>query len=468
MSACVHATALMAAGRLAEARRVAEAALDADGPEPLLFLALARAHMAEDEDDHDDDAERVFRRALDTFPDHVDLLAGYTALCLRSDSMDRPGRHARGPVLLERLRELAPDSPQLRQATESTSVLVAASAKAPSAARVQRHDAVDALAAAASPRAAEEDARRRVALAPHDRRLAVLDETLVSLARPRRAPLRFLLRRNPEYRFAVQTTLAVLLIARHAIGPFPLWVLLTVGVLLDLPLMALRLLLRGARVRGEARASAVAEVGPADAELSLPPVRRHAPRELAFLGAGAVVALTAVVTSSVLAYAEFTAYPRYEVAAPDSFRGMARMDMSDTMGAAAPGDAGRRGDVTFAYYYTGGAGDGSELAVGGSAGDFHEATAATAYESDALLSGTPGVTGLDDTWRANAGAYGGWMQCSRYVEDLTSKTKALCFWADKGSMGSVTFKAEDMPHADIEQLARMTRQSVLRLVPQSS
>ncbi|WP_426368278.1 tetratricopeptide repeat protein [Streptomyces sp. E-08] len=110
-AACARATALIAAGRYAEAREAAETALEEDGPEPALFLVLARAHTAEDDDDHDDDAERVFRRALDAFPDHLDLLAGYAELCLRSDPLDRPGRHARGPVLLDRLRELAPDSP---------------------------------------------------------------------------------------------------------------------------------------------------------------------------------------------------------------------------------------------------------------------------------------------------------------------------------------------------------------------
>ncbi|GGS75873.1 hypothetical protein GCM10010222_16190 [Streptomyces tanashiensis] len=461
-SACAHAAALIAAGRYAEARKAAEAALETDGPEPQLLLVLARAHMAEDEDDHDDDAERVFRRALDTFPDHVDLLAGYAELCLRSDALDRPGRHARGPALLERLRELAPDSPQLRRAAASTSVLAAAAGKGPSAARVQRHDVVQALTTAASPEAAEKEARQQAALAPHDRRLAVLDATLTALARPGRAPLRLLVRRTPKYLFVASLAVAALLLARHLLGPFPFWIPWAVGLLLDLPLLALRLLLRGARARGGERASGAVDAGPVPAESSLSAVPRYARRELALIGAGAAVTLGALVTTVVLTHAEYTAYPRYEAVAPYGFRGMTRMDMGEGLGAAAAGAPGGRIEAAFTHYYTGGAGDGSELTVTASIGDFHDASAALVRDSHTLLSETPGVTSADDTWTADAGAYGGWMQCSRYVEDLTGTPKAICFWADKGSMGSVTFKASDMPHADIEQLARMTRQTVLR------
>ncbi|MEU2235574.1 tetratricopeptide repeat protein [Streptomyces vietnamensis] len=468
VAVCAHATALISAGRHAEARSVVEAALEADGPEPVLFLVLARAHMAEDEDDHDDEAERVFRRALDAFPDHLDLLAGYAELCLRSDALDRPGRHGRGPVLLERLRELAPDSPQLRRATASTSVLAAAASKGPSAARVQRHDAVHALATAASPRAAEKEARRQAALAPYDQRLAVLDATLTALARPGRAPLRFLIRRTPEYLFVAQLTVAVLLLARHVLGPFPLWVACAVGVLLDLPLLLLRLILRGARARGGERASGEVVMGPAPAEPALPAVPRYARRESALIGAGAVIALGAVATTSVLTYAEYTAYPRYEAVAPNTFRGMTRTDPFEALGVEVPRDPSGRVEASFTYFYTGGTGDGSNLAVVGAAGDFHDFTAAMVHDTDIILSSTAGVTRLHDTWSADAGPYGGWMQCSRYVEDITGTPKAICFWADRGSMGSVTFKASDMPHGEIAQLARLTRQSVLRPVPSDS
>ncbi|MGW4745798.1 hypothetical protein ACWEPR_13460 [Streptomyces sp. NPDC004290] len=482
-AACARATALIAAGRYPEAREAAKAALEAEGPEPALFLALARAHMAEDEDDHDDEAERVFRRALDAFPDDLDLLAGYAELCLRSDPLDRPGRHRRGPVLLERLRELAPDSPQLRRADASTDVLAATASRGPSAARVQRHDVVHALTSAASPEAAGEEVRRQVARAPHDRRLAVLDASLDALGRPGRAPLRRLVLRRPEYLLVVQLVVAALVIARFAVEGFPVWIPFAVAVIADLPLLALGLLLRGARARGGERMSGAVDgerapgsadgertpvaVGgePAAAEPYLPEVPRRSRRELVLVGAGAVVLLGAGVTTGTLAYAEYTAYPRYEAVAPDSFRGMARMDVGGVPEGAGFGSSSGRVETSFNAVYTGGSGDGSGLSVTASIGDFHDATVALVEESGALLASTPGVTPLGDGWMADAGAYGGWMRCDRYAEDLAGTSKAACFWTDRGSMGVVTFRAsEDMTDAEVEQLARMTRQTELRPV----
>ncbi|MFJ3765865.1 hypothetical protein ACIPQJ_02125 [Streptomyces sp. NPDC090082] len=509
-AACVRATALIAAGRYPEAREAAKAALEAEGPEPALFLALARAHMAEDEDDHDDEAERVFRRALDAFPDDLDLLAGYAELCLRSDPLDRPGRHRRGPVLLERLRELAPDSPQLRRADASTDVLAATAGRGPSAARVQRHDVVHALTSAASPEAAGEEVRRQVARAPHDRRLAVLDASLDALGRPGRAPLRRLVLRRPEYLLVVQLVVAALVIARFAVEGFPVWIPFAVAVIADLPLLALGLLLRGARAPGGERMSVavdgertpgaaegeqaprsvdgertpvavggertpVAEGGEraprsvdggsAVAEPYLPEMPRRSRRELVLVGAGAAVLLGAGVTTGTLAYAEYTAYPRYEAVAPDSFRGMARMDVGAVPEGAGFGSSSGRVETSFNAVYTGGSGDGSGLSVTASIGDFHDATVALVEESGALLASTPGVTPLGDGWMADAGAYGGWMRCDRYTEDLAGTPKAVCFWTDRGSMGAVTFRAsEAMTDAEVEQLARMTRQTELRPV----
>ncbi|MFB6632212.1 hypothetical protein ACFCWY_20180 [Streptomyces sp. NPDC056362] len=484
-AACARATALIAAGRYPEAREAAKAALEAEGPDPALFLALARAHLAEDEDDHDDEAERVFRRALDAFPDDLDLLAGYAELCLRSDPLDRPGRHRRGPVLLERLRELAPDSPQLRRADASTStdVLAATAGRGPSAARVQRHDVVHALASAASPEAAGEEVRRQVARAPHDRRLAVLDASLDALGRPGRAPLRRLVLRRPEFVFVVQLVVAALVIARFAVEGFPVWIPFAVAVIADLPLLALGLLLRGARARGGERMSGAVDGErtpgeadgeqapgsvdgePAAAEPYLPEVPRRSRRELVLVGAGAAVLLGAGITTGTLAYAEYTAYPRYEAVAPDSFRGMARMDVGGVPEGAGFGSSSGRVETSFNAVYTGGSGDGSGLSVTASIGDFHDATVALVEESGALLASTPGVTPLGDGWMADAGAYGGWMRCDRYTEDLAGTPKAVCFWTDRGSMGVVTFMAsEAMTDAEVEQLARMTRQTELRPV----
>ncbi|MCX5409887.1 hypothetical protein OHA37_39360 [Streptomyces sp. NBC_00335] len=76
-----------------------------------LSLLLALAHAAQD-DDEDDRAEEVYRDALEVFPDHLGLLAGYAELCLRSDFQDRPARKTRGPALAARVAEPAPDSPE--------------------------------------------------------------------------------------------------------------------------------------------------------------------------------------------------------------------------------------------------------------------------------------------------------------------------------------------------------------------
>ncbi|MYS41925.1 hypothetical protein GTY23_11915, partial [Streptomyces sp. SID5998] len=111
-SAYASACAELAAGRYVEARRTATDALKADGPDAGLFLVLGQAHVAEDDDDHDDRAEAAYRDGLQAFPDDLDLLAAYAELCLGSDYMDRPARHRRGPALTERLRELAPGSRQ--------------------------------------------------------------------------------------------------------------------------------------------------------------------------------------------------------------------------------------------------------------------------------------------------------------------------------------------------------------------
>ncbi|WP_051844772.1 hypothetical protein [Streptomyces globisporus] len=143
--------ALVAIGRPAEARATARGALAADGPDAGLLLALAHAHMAEDDDDHDDAAEQVFREGLDAFPDDIGLLAGYAELCARTDALDRPGRHGRGPVLLARLRELAPGSTELRRSEAAGSSVSTTAKSSVSAHRMQSFDAARAFAEAPTP-----------------------------------------------------------------------------------------------------------------------------------------------------------------------------------------------------------------------------------------------------------------------------------------------------------------------------
>ncbi|MEU8621646.1 hypothetical protein [Streptomyces sp. NPDC048623] len=101
---------LFVAGGNAAVRRSAQEGMDELGPHPDLYCWLALGHVAEDEDDHDDEAERAFRAGLALDPDHLGLLAGYAELCLRADGFDRPGRAGRAAGLAKRLKELAPRS----------------------------------------------------------------------------------------------------------------------------------------------------------------------------------------------------------------------------------------------------------------------------------------------------------------------------------------------------------------------
>ncbi|MEU9360038.1 hypothetical protein AB0D35_18260 [Streptomyces sp. NPDC048301] len=101
---------LFLAGGNAAVRRAAQEGLDELGPEADLYCWLALGHAAEDDDDHDDDAEKAFRAGLALDGDHLGLLAGYAELCLRADSFEHPGRAARAAGLSRHLKELAPRS----------------------------------------------------------------------------------------------------------------------------------------------------------------------------------------------------------------------------------------------------------------------------------------------------------------------------------------------------------------------
>ncbi|MGW7613192.1 hypothetical protein ACWGKW_39335 [Streptomyces sp. NPDC054766] len=106
---------LFLAGGNAAVRRAAQEGLDEFGPQADLFCWLALGHAAEDDDDHDDYAERAFRAGLSLDSSHLGLLAGYAELCLRADSFEYPGRAARAVTLSQRLKELAPESAEAQQ-----------------------------------------------------------------------------------------------------------------------------------------------------------------------------------------------------------------------------------------------------------------------------------------------------------------------------------------------------------------
>ncbi|MFF7140686.1 hypothetical protein ACFZB5_05540 [Streptomyces nodosus] len=99
---------LFAVGGYAGVRAAAEAGLEEFGPDPVLFRWLGQAHVAEDEDDHDREAEAAYRKGLALAPDDLGLLVSYWELCLRSDSFEYPERARRAVVLQERIEELAP------------------------------------------------------------------------------------------------------------------------------------------------------------------------------------------------------------------------------------------------------------------------------------------------------------------------------------------------------------------------
>ncbi|WP_329111808.1 hypothetical protein [Streptomyces sp. NBC_01353] len=464
--------ALVAAGRPAAARAAARSALDADGPDADLLLALARAHMAEDDDDHDDAAERVFREGLEVFPDDISLLAGYAELCARTDSVDRPGRHSRGVVLLARLRELAPDSLELQRAEAAGSSVSASAKDSVSVRRVQSFDAARAFADAPTPGAAAAEAAQWAAAAPGDLRLAVLAETTGALAAPGRTWSRLLLRRGLEYRFAVGVTVAVLVVLRITVLPaVPYGVATGAGLLMGLPFLGLRKQLRVARELAAERMAAVVAEGVRGDEAGaggegfgppeLPPVPRVTPREYAFAGAG--LALLLVVGAT--AYTASLAYPRYDIVAHDTFRGLKGFDLREGFDPFAAVPDSEREESTARVYVAGNAAPDAagEYLVAVTTGDFHELRESYVFDGDGLVSmNTEGVGIVDDTWRAEAGPYGGWMRCLRYTEVATSTLRAMCVWADKGSIGMVLFTAEDKNRDAVEETARSIGADFLR------
>ncbi len=99
---------LFALGGFTEARKAAEAGLAELGPDPVLYRWLGLAHAAEDDDDHDADAEAAYEAGLAQWPDDLGLLVSYLELCLRADTWSYPGRAARVERLKERIAVLAP------------------------------------------------------------------------------------------------------------------------------------------------------------------------------------------------------------------------------------------------------------------------------------------------------------------------------------------------------------------------
>ncbi|MFI7011707.1 tetratricopeptide repeat protein [Streptomyces sp. NPDC050145] len=450
-----RAELLLRAGELRQAREAARAGLDQEGPHAGLYLVLGRAHAAEDEDDHDTEAEQAYRAGLDAFPDDLDLLAAYAEFGLAGDVMDQPGRRARGQRAADRLNELAPDSPQAgRLAATGQS----GAARPASQAHIQRYDVKTALNSGVDLAVAAAQAREAAEAWPHDRRLAVRAETLTALERPYghlslvRATLR------APYR----TALIICSLVSAWMLALPLLHLPLAAGLWALPaLIPVRLeqaLLRGARRRAERRMPADTGL-PAPGAPAVPPPTRG---ERTMLALTFVVAVCAISSAFTWQYARATDYPHYKAAVPRTFQGMPlRPDapMADELETYLAGTTLPRGVQSFSGVYGEGDRDSARaVAVVGATGDLH------AEDPDDLYAGLDdlGFAGLtlQDSWSASPGPLGGRLEC--FVHGNGTGALSMCAWVDKGSVGVVLVPGETEGRDSLARTARALRKAVLR------
>ncbi|MFI5807173.1 hypothetical protein [Streptomyces sp. NPDC051561] len=187
----------------AQVRAVAEEGMAELGPDPVLTRWLGLAHAAEEDDDHDVEAEAVYEAGLRQWPDELGLLVSYLELCLRSDGWEFPARAKRAGALKERIAELAPPgSPEAAQVeaamgwagrgywadTQARAVQARADRADRDSLRVEIASAVKRDASADGP---AQTAR------PEDLRAAEVAAVLEELSGARNAPLRLLARYRP-------------------------------------------------------------------------------------------------------------------------------------------------------------------------------------------------------------------------------------------------------------------------------
>ncbi|GJF33590.1 hypothetical protein KNE206_62900 [Kitasatospora sp. NE20-6] len=505
-AAAVLAVGLLRSGDPGGARRAAEEALSAHGPDTALYLLLGRAHLAEDDDDHDDLAAAAYRAGLEVLPDDPDLLAAHADLCLRSDPAQRPGRYAHGFVLAERLGALAPGSPQALRIGELAADKLGSAPGRPSFRRIQRYDARRALSAAPDAGVPSDAAVQAAGPADH-RRHAVLAETLAALSRPGGRLLRPLLRAPSATGSALAVGAGLAMLAIPAFR-WPGWVLCLLLPPFVLPPYLLRRLLRAAGLRAEAdvvliaapvpvpgaeeavTAGPVAEeavaAGPGPTEpdtpapgaasapaagprLPLPPVPPVPPvpprsvRERAV----AVLIVTVIVGSGVGAAAwsgaRYRAYPHYVADPPPVLRQWQRQ--SGTPAAAVAEHLGSvwtsAGSRSFGAAYGDDGTGTAKVVVAGAVGDFHSLPSRVVEGSEAYRDDT--VIMVNQPWEADPGPYGGRMRCFSFT-GASRQEVISCTWGDHGSVGTVLMAADGMSRADAAELARVTRRLVLRRV----
>lgn len=214
-----HCEDLFAVGGFTEARKLAQAGLKELGPDPVLYRWLGLAHAAEDDDDHDADAEKAYESGLAQWPDDLGLLVSYLELCLRADTWTYPGRAARVNRLKEQIAGLAPaGSPEAERVEAALGW----------AGRGYWQDVRERTVAARTDRAALASHSDDVAEAleqggqapahPEDLRTAEVAAALELLAGPRRALLRLVIRHRvaayvATFALALATNTALVLTA---------------------------------------------------------------------------------------------------------------------------------------------------------------------------------------------------------------------------------------------------------------
>ncbi|MFE4663656.1 hypothetical protein ACFRI7_02365 [Streptomyces sp. NPDC056716] len=261
---------LFALGGYAQVRAAAGQGLAEAGPDPVLQRWLGLAHAAEEDDDHDAEAEAVYKEGLRRRPDDLGLLVSYLELCLRADAWENPGRKKRAESLKVRIAELAPPgSPEAQQVeaamgwagrgywedirAETDRAHAERDARASLSADVGRAVS-DAAPAAAHP----EDLRAAEVAAAHpeDLRAAEVAAALEVLSGPWNAPLR-LVQRYRVASYAAAIVLAIVtnkvLVGSGAVS-FSVW-----GWLWYLPLLLAELKLRHARQLARERVIAAVE-----------------------------------------------------------------------------------------------------------------------------------------------------------------------------------------------------------------
>ncbi|MEU1466631.1 hypothetical protein ABZ434_00165 [Streptomyces sp. NPDC005761] len=470
--------AALSGRRHADARAQATAALERYGPDALLYTLLGRAHVAENEDDHDDAAERAYRRGLDAFPDDLGLLTAYAELCLESDALDRPGRHARGPALVARVGELAPGSPhtlRLDRISKGIGGIMAAtgggrpSLATPiplSAAHTQRHDVRASLATAPdlaeATRLAEEEAQHF----PYDLRRLIRAETLAALGRPGRRLLTALVR-VPLLSVLLGLALGALAMIPGSASPLSLW-----AAAAALLVLVQNRLLGALESRARTRAASRLQPPPADRDPSytqLPPPPAPGARDAVVLVAAVTLGLFALISPTWLATSPDADQPHTTAPAPASFRGRPLLSAQPAVDGVDPDMAGLwtvAYDTSFAYLYGTMeelASDGSQPAVYvfGSTGDALDAPPDVAKGT--RLGPTESDAFIDATWDAGPGIADGRLRCSSYATALEEKgAHTACSWTDSRGYGTLVLNEPGLDHETAAAAARDMWDAILR------